>query len=43
MSRFYIAFSMVSEVKDGAVAIGAQNMYHKDSGAYTGEVSASVK
>ena len=39
---FTSLFSMVSEAKDGAVAIGAQNMYHEDSGAYTGEVSASM-
>ena len=29
-------------VKDSAIALGAQNMYHEANGAYTGEISASM-
>lgn len=32
----------VNAVKDTKIAIGAQNFYFEDSGAYTGEISASM-
>ena len=39
---FTSLFSMVSNTKDISITVGAQNMYHQDSGAYTGEISASM-
>ena len=39
----FIALAAVFEaVKNSPVALGAQNLYWKDEGAYTGEVSASM-
>lgn len=34
--------SVVSELKDSTVGVGAQNMHYKDGGAFTGEVSADM-
>ena len=39
----FLSLSAVSEVLNGSsVRVGAQNMYHESSGAFTGEVSASM-
>jgi len=34
--------AVVNAVKDTDIAVGAQNMYWQDSGAYTGEISAKM-
>lgn len=31
-----------SVISDSKIALGAQNMYHEDNGAYTGEISAAM-
>lgn len=39
----FIHLSMASEVLDGSkIGLGAQNVHHESSGAYTGEVSAEM-
>lgn len=38
----YIALAPVSKVLNSRVALGAQNVHHKESGAYTGEISATM-
>lgn len=39
----YVYLNMAKCMLEGSkVLFGAQNMYHKDSGAYTGEISASM-
>lgn len=39
---FPMIASIAAAVKDSVIGVGAQNMYLEDSGAYTGEVSASM-
>lgn len=34
--------TVADELKDTQICVGAQNMYYKDSGAFTGEVSADM-
>ncbi|MBC7451575.1 MAG: triose-phosphate isomerase [Cytophagales bacterium] len=38
----YIALASVSKVLNDKVALGAQNVYQKESGAFTGEISAPM-
>jgi len=38
----YISLASVSKVINDKVALGAQNVYQKESGAFTGEISASM-
>ena len=39
----YVSLAAVAELlKDTSVAVGAQNMHHESSGAFTGEISAAM-
>ena len=38
----YISLAPISKIINDKVSLGAQNVYQKESGAYTGEISASM-